>query len=212
MLMELTRLLGCYFDSASGYLVSSSSVSCLVRHTMRRTHHSTVNTNLTTFYRPTFTYAAQSGVGSFDSAYATSYLSQLVSYSLNTMQSVVPYTTLSLAHNIVVNPQHSISVNHAGCANETCDSYIIPGGIELSHPNPPTNYTDDPVLLFGSVPALQIDFHHGIGEGDFLSDEDCELYFERPYTIAIRFCLGRSQSAEGSILSSRSFPYNWHPD
>ena len=66
-----------------------------------------------------------------------------------------------------------------------------------SAPLQPDNLTDDPVILLHSVPSYRIDFIRATTET--FNDEDCEVYWQNPWLIAIRFCVAPSRLQQGSV-------------
>ena len=170
-----------------------------------------VNTSLSTVYRSHFTYSTMAGIGPFDGSLLSPYMKYLSDSNPDVVdgdtvqvnRSVVPYTTLALTHDLITNPQHSISAPHTGCNDENCTSYILPGGLESARPKPPTNYTDYPIMLLESVPATQIDFLNGADPAEVFTQDDCDLFWQNPWAIAIRFCLAPSQAKDGAFVAGR---------
>jgi hypothetical protein len=156
-----------------------------------------VNTSVETVYRSTYSYTAAAGIGPFEGSYVDVYRENLRIRNLNRTDDVVPYSTLAVAHGLIVNPMHSINSDHAGCDDENCDSYILPGGLANSSPLPPSNITDDPVVLLKDVPSYRIDFQRDTTED--IADKDCDLYMQHPYLIALRFCVSASRVTQGFI-------------
>jgi hypothetical protein len=156
-----------------------------------------VNTSVETVYKSTYSYKAAAGIGPFEGSYVDVYRESLRIRNLNRTDDVVPYTTLAVAHGLIVNPMHSISSQHASCDNVECDSYILPGGLVNSSPKPPLNLTDNPVILLDEVPSYRIDFQRDATED--VADGDCDLYFQHPFVIAIRFCVAPSHVQQGSV-------------
>lgn len=170
-----------------------------------------VNTSLSTVYKSHFTYSTMAGIGAFDGSLVRPYMDYLTKLNQDVIngtfvpnnRSVVPYTTFALTHGIITNPQHSVSAPHTGCDNDMCDSYILPGGLETARPYPPTNYTDYPIMLLESVPATQIDFLNGADPAEVMTDDDCDLFEQRPWSIAIRVCVAPSRVKDGTFVAGR---------
>jgi hypothetical protein len=158
---------------------------------------SIVNTSVETVYRSKSSYVASAGIGPFEASYVDAYRAFLRDNNLNITDDVVPYSTLAVAHGLIINPMHSVKSDHAGCNDEKCDSYTLPGGLANSRPYPPSNTAGSPVILLEEVPSYRIDFERDTGED--LSDEDCDLYYQHPYLFAIRFCVAPSRLEEHSI-------------
>ena len=156
-----------------------------------------VNTSVQTVYHSTFSYTAAAGIGPFESSYVDLYRDNLRIMNLNLTDDVLPYTTTAVAHGLIANPMHAVNSDHAGCDDESCDSYILPGGLSNSSPLPPTGLADDPVIVLDNVPSYQLDFQRDTNEPVF--GDDCDLYWQHPYLIAIRFCVASSQVTEGSV-------------
>jgi hypothetical protein len=166
-----------------------------------------INTSIQTVYTPDFSYAATSGVGPFDGNLLQPYLDDLNLRNANVTDTTIPYSITALAHNIIVNPQHSFSSPHDSCqVGSGCDRYILPGGLGNAHLAtdnglPPTDHPDLPVMTFDKVPATRIDFNRSIAEGDTVfSSEDCDLFEQDPYMIALRFCMAPSHVESGSVI------------
>ena len=171
-----------------------------------------INTSVTTVYKAEFTYPALAGVGPFDGTLVAPFLDFLKSGTGGLTAIPIPYSMTALTHNLIVNPQHSISSPHKSCnADLACDSYTLPGGLATANHNfgdsdnmlPPTNRTDLPAITLGSVPATRIDFHRGILPNDTtLTLSNCDFFYQQPYLIALYFCLAPSTIRPGSILAA----------
>ena len=88
--------------------------------------------------------------------------------------------------------------------DNACNSYLMTGGLALTTPWPPVSHVEDPVILVESVPGTQIDFRRGLQRGDYIEEDDCDLFYQEPYLIAIRFCLTRSRVRPGSFIAGKS--------
>jgi hypothetical protein len=168
-----------------------------------------INTSIRTVYRPEVIYTATAGVGPFNGSLVQPYLDDLNLRNANLTDTTIPYSVSALAHNLIVNPQHSYSSPHKGCrVEDTCDSYILLGGmatasIATDNGMPPTDHESLPAMTMNNVPATRIDFRRTIAANDTtLTFDDCALFDQDPYTIAIRFCLAPSRTEEGAVIAA----------
>jgi hypothetical protein len=163
-----------------------------------RADHCTVNTSLATVYKIAFEYDAVAGVGTFEGSYVRPFIETLRSQDLNGVD-VIPYTSLALASNLVSDVSHSIAMDASECRSETCDSFFISGGLPLSWPWPPTNFSDSAVVILNSVPGIQVQFERTTSNETLFTDEDCDLFYAKNFLIAIRFCIAAAQLQRGAL-------------
>lgn len=87
----------------------------------------------------------------------------------------------------------------------TCDSYILPGGIQSISPQAPNNNTD-PVIIIQNSPASQLDFLKGINSNDSsFVQSDCAVYGDEKYLVGLEVCVAKSQSTLGSIVAGKGW-------
>lgn len=169
---------------------------------------SIVNTSLETVYRTAFDYDAVAGVGSFNGSYVNPFVEAYRNNQID-RHDVVPYTTLALASHLVSDPSHSIAIDAVNCSSKVCDSFFISGGLPLSWPWPPRNYSDLPVILLKSVPGTHIQFQRHLDNEIPFDDDDCDTYYEENYLIAIRFCTKTSTQSPGLLHAGECMAQNW---
>jgi hypothetical protein len=99
----------------------------------------------------------------------------------------------------------SIAFDPVNCDRNTCNSFLLTGGLVVTTPWPPTNYTEHPIITIQRAPAVQIEFTDNISEGDEFTDDDCSLFDGEGVLIAIKVCVARSQIAQGSFISRKPF-------
>lgn len=159
-------------------------------------------TQLTTVYESVDSYAATGGVGRFNGSYIPEYLQRYKNNNDDYSLAVLPYSTINTASNLVVNPMHSTAISPVSCEQgRICHSYLLSGGLIMTTPWPPTNYTAYPVISLQSIPATHIDFVRGIHNDTFNDAEDCEVFGDAGFLIAMKFCLARSVSSPGSLIA-----------
>ncbi|KAK5468091.1 hypothetical protein LTS15_001064 [Exophiala xenobiotica] len=161
-----------------------------------------VNTSLAVIYEPVFTYPVRAGIGKFNGTYVRSYIENFNKVNPDYRLQVVPYTDMSLVHDLVVNPIHSVISAPINCPS--CDSYLLPGGLAIATPWPPTNYTQEPVIVIHSAMSTQIQFKEGLPLGDTFQEDDCNVFGDNQTIIGIRFCAARSKVEAGSFLAART--------
>lgn len=159
-------------------------------------------TQLVVVYESVNSYEVTGGVGQFNGSYVPEYLKRYKDTNQDYGPAVLPYSTVNTASNLVVNPMHSTAIDPVVCEdNRECHSYLLSGGLIMTTPWPPTDYTSFPVITLRRVPAIQIDFVRGIHNDTFHDAEDCTVFGEEGFLIGIKFCLARSQSATGSLFA-----------
>ncbi|KIW23718.1 hypothetical protein, variant [Cladophialophora immunda] len=159
-------------------------------------------TRLVVEYESVKTYNVTAGVGEFNGSYIPEYLQQFQDTNAGYNYSVLPYSTVVTASNLVVNPMHSTAIDPVICASgRVCHGYLMSGGLIMTTPWPPTDYPSYPVVTIRDAPSTQIDFVRGIHNDTFVDSEDCLVFGADGFLIGIKFCLARSQSAPGSLFA-----------
>ncbi len=160
-----------------------------------------VDTSLEVIYEPRYTYALRAGVGQFRGNYVEPYIKQFNTMNPGYAARVVPYSNLAIVHDLVVNPIHSVISQPINCTTESCDSYLLPGGLALTTPWPPTNFSQQPVIAIHSTIGMQLDFQEGLLPGDTFNEEDCDVFGQANVLIGIRSCVGRSKVKTGALIA-----------
>jgi hypothetical protein len=161
-------------------------------------------TQLVFMYESVNSYDATGGVGKFNGSYIPEYLQRYKNSNRAYSPAVLPYSTVNTASNLVVNPMHSTAISPIVCGEgRVCHSYLLSGGLIMTTPWPPTNYSSYPVITLRRIPAIQIDFVRGIHNDTFDDAEDCEVFGDEGFLIAMKFCLARSLSAPGSLIAGK---------
>jgi hypothetical protein len=157
-------------------------------------------------YAPVYTYNVTAGVGPFNGSYVRSYVQQLQNLDPQYKYQVVPYSIYAIVYNLVVNPMHSLVSSPVRCgAGTACDSYLLTGGLVMTTPWPPINYTENPLVEIYNASATQIDFERGLRPGDAFSDaDDCSVYGAPDFLIGMQVCIAESRVAPGSIMAGES--------
>jgi hypothetical protein len=161
-----------------------------------------VQTQLKVVYESVSAYNVTAGVGPFNGSYVPEYLQQYQETNTGYNLSVLPYSTLVTASNLVVNPMHSTSIDPVSCEDGmACEGFLISGGLMMTTPWPPTDHADYPVVVIKDVPSVQIDFVRGIHNDMFIDSEDCLVFGQAGFLIGFKFCLAKSQSTKGSLFA-----------
>ena len=161
-------------------------------------------TQLMTVYKSVQTYNVTAGVGQFNGSYVAPYLQQFQTTNPGYEYTVLPYSTIVTASGLVVNPMHSTAISPVTCdKGRTCHGYLISGGLIMTTPWPPTNWTSYPVVTIQKVPAIQIDFINGLYNDSFVDSEDCTVFGADEFLIGMKFCLANSRSSPGSVIAGK---------
>lgn len=162
-----------------------------------------MQTDVGLVYRHEFTYRVTAGVGLSNATMVASYTEELQDAEPGYSLKVMPYSTQALVYDLVSNPVHAISVSPVACPDGTeCQSYFLNGGLYLTAPWPPTNYSSTPVVQLDNVIGRQLDFQVGItGNGKF-SSSDCSVYTGNNTDVAMEFCSGEAQSSTESFIAA----------
>lgn len=159
-------------------------------------------TQLKVVYESVSTYNVTAGVGSFNGSYVPQYLQQFKDTNGGYSYSVLPYSTLVTASNLIVNPMHSVALDPVNCeTGMDCTGYLMSGGLMMTTPWPPTDHADYPVVVLENAPSVQIDFVKGIHNDTFVDSDDCLVFGQDGFLIGFKFCLAKSQSAIGSLIA-----------
>ena len=147
------------------------------------------------------TYNVTAGVGIFRGAYVAEFLERLQTTNAGYNLSILPYSIITTASHLVVNPIHSLTTVPVSCdKGKRCDSYLMPGGLIMSTPWPPSNHEDYPTITIYDAPATQIDFvRNGEQENMFIDSRDCLVYGSDDFVIGMQFCLAESTIRPGSL-------------
>lgn len=150
-----------------------------------------------------YTYNVTAGVGPFNGSYVGSYIQGLRDLAPDYKYQVVPYSNLAIVYNLVVNPMHSLVSPPINCKGNLCDSYLLTGGLVMTTPWPPTNYSEHPVVEVYKAPATQIDFERGLHQGDSFSNADCSVFGADGFLIGIQLCVAESHVASRSYMAGK---------
>jgi len=151
-------------------------------------------------------YDATSGVGIFRGSYVSEFLQELQSASPSHNATIIPYSAMIRASQLVTHPAHSMTIKPVDCDDpRLCDSYLLPGGLASSTPWPPTDHTDYPSITLHDAPAVQLDFKRVLDYEQRFSDaEDCSVFGADDSNVGIQFCLAESTQKSDSLLAGRS--------
>jgi len=141
------------------------------------------------------------GIGQFNGSYVRSYIQQFNTINPGYGLEVVPFSDLAIAQSLVTNQAHSVASPPINCTEDDCDSYLLPGGLALTFPWPPTNYTQSPVTVIHSAIGTQVEFKEGLVSGDAFQDDDCDVFGDTTTLIGVRFCVARSQVQAGALMA-----------
>ena len=159
-------------------------------------------TQLVVVYESVMSYNVAAGVGQFNGSYVAEYLKQFQDIDSGYNYVVLPYSTLVTASNLIVNTMHSTAIDPVTCEDtRVCQSYLLSGGLIMTTPWPPINFTSYPVITIHNVPSIQIDFARGVYNDTFIDTRDCAVFGKAGFTIGMKFCLARSNSTVGSLIS-----------
>jgi hypothetical protein len=165
-------------------------------------------TKITLVNKTISTYNVTAGVGIFRGAYVAEFLEQLESTNSGYNLSVLPYSIITTAAHLVTNPSHSLTTTPVNCnAGKRCYSYLMPGGLLMSTPWPPTDHEDYPTITIYNAPAIQIDFLRDTEEEDsFIDAKDCLVYGSDEFVIGMKFCLAESKAKPDSLFAGKEDP------
>lgn len=159
-------------------------------------------TRLQLVYEPVKSYNVTAGVGQFNGSYISSYLQQYQNTNEGYAYTVLPYSNMIAASNLVVNPMQSTTIEPVTCEpDRLCQGYLISGGLMMATPWPPRDCPSCSAVTIQNVPALQVDYVHGIHNDTFEDAEDCSTFGGNGYLIGIKFCLAKSQSTAGALFA-----------
>ncbi|KAL4904201.1 hypothetical protein BDW74DRAFT_179291 [Aspergillus multicolor] len=154
-------------------------------------------------YDPVYSYAVTAGNGQFNGSTVRPYIDLLSGKDQGYQYTIVPYWMQAVVNNLVTTPMHSAAgqpVRVAACAENECDSYLLPGGLIGATPWPPTNYSSAPVIQMTAAPTVQLNFSSGLN-GHIFFEDDCRLFGANNTYVGIRFCLSTSQAFNGSFAA-----------
>ena len=164
-------------------------------------------TRLSTFYAVQSSQDITGGVGPFRGSYVSEFLSYLQDQNPAYNKTILPYSTLITASQLVVNPAYVLSTPPILPCNkdDRCNSYLLPGGPLLATPRPPSGNSDYPTITIHNAPAMQLDFSSPtIQQESFSETEDCSVYGEDGFQFGFQFCLIDSKQDPGTLLVRES--------
>lgn len=148
-------------------------------------------TQLIVVYESVMSYNVTAGVGRFDGSYVLDFVKQFRESNPGYEYVIVPYSVLVMASNLALNPMYSTPINPVTCRDyKACQSYLLSGGLSMTRPSPPTNYTSCPVITIRNVPSIQIDFMRGIHNDTFNDTQDCAAFGEAGLSHRDQILLG----------------------
>lgn len=156
-----------------------------------------------------FTYNVTAGIGAFRGSYVASFLDELRTVngiSDNDNESILPYSIITTASNLVINAMHSVTSTPISCEgqNRRCNSYLLPGGLRMATPWPPTDNEDYPTITISNAPATQIDFLRNMEQEQMFDDtQDCLVFGSEKYRVGIQFCLSESRTRPDALLAGK---------
>jgi hypothetical protein len=156
-----------------------------------------VNTSFGTAYEPNLTFNATAGTGSFNGSF--------VAPTIASVNGSVSYWILATSTTFLNNPQFSAMIGSVFCsANEvSCESYLLPGGLQSLSPDPPSSNLD-PVVVVHNALASQVEFTMGPEENYLFAPSDCVVYGDDRYLVGLQMCLAPSLAINGSIVAGKS--------
>jgi hypothetical protein len=111
----------------------------------------TVNTSFGTVYESNLKFNTTAGTGTFNGSFA--------SLTIVSVNGSLSYWILATASTFLNNPQVSALVGPILCSADdtSCESHLLPGGIQSLSPDPPSSSTD-PIVVVHDAPASQVKF------------------------------------------------------
>jgi hypothetical protein len=85
----------------------------------------------------------------------------------------------------------------------SCESYLLPGGIQSLSPDLPSSNTD-PIVVVHDAPASQVKFTIDLDENYQFAPSDCVGYGDDRYLLGLQICLAPSSVINGSIVAGKS--------
>ena len=155
-----------------------------------------------------YTYAVTAGIGPFRSAYVDEYLGRLQAENRNYEHTLLPYSIMATAANLINNPIYSTATDPISCSpNERCSSFLMPGGLVTSTPWPPVGRAEYPTITIYHAPATQIDFVRILEQPEsFNVSRDCLVYGsdgQDGFRVAMQFCLARSKTKRDALEAGK---------
>jgi hypothetical protein len=82
-----------------------------------------------------------------------------------------------------------------------CDSYLFTGGLSMTTPWAPTDYSPYPLINIYNLPATQIEFKRVVSNSHVFSDSECAVYGSDGTLVGVRFCISEDPQIYGSYLA-----------
>ncbi|KAM0719382.1 hypothetical protein Q7P37_005287 [Cladosporium fusiforme] len=159
-------------------------------------------TQITTVNRTAHTCDVIAGVGPFRGSYVEEYLRALQELNDVSEARILPYSIMMTASQMIINPIHSWTAEPVECeGSRSCDSYLLPGGLSLATPWPPTGYDGYPTITVHEASATQLDFQRVTDQKQSFDDSvDCTLYGSIGFDIGLFVC--QNGTANGTCHTS----------
>lgn len=155
-------------------------------------------------------YNVTAGIGSFQGAYVSEFLQQLQETNAGYNQTILPYSIITSSSQLTINSRHSLKTAPVDCnKTQECDSYLLPGGLAMSTPWPPTDHADYPLITIHGAPATQIDFERNLEpEPSFDIAQDCLVFGSQGFVVGMQFCLAKSTSIADALVAGMYGAYH----
>ncbi|KAL4927104.1 uncharacterized protein BDV17DRAFT_292991 [Aspergillus undulatus] len=104
---------------------------------------------------------------------------------------------------------HSIAgipVPVAACAENECDSNLLPGGLSGTIPWPPVHHPSGPVVQVNDAPSVQLNFASCLS-GHSFSEDDCTVFGANTTVVGNKFCVAESQTINESFAAGNNSFY-----
>lgn len=81
-----------------------------------------------------------------------------------------------------------------------CESYLFPGGLQTVSPNPPMS-DPNPVVVVHGPPGIQLDFQARNDMKRKFTADDCNVYGDDAYIVALEVCVAEDLANAGSVIA-----------
>lgn len=163
-----------------------------------------------------YVYEVTAGVGGFNGSYVAPYLDGLQNSQPGYGHTIVPFDLMATSYGLIGDSKQTIIAEPAdefcGSVDDPCDSYLLTGGLLLTTPWAPTNYSSYPFINIYDLPATQVEFQRGIISDYVFSNSECAAYGANGILVGVRLCISNNPQQDGSYLAGMHFPSSSHSE
>jgi hypothetical protein len=158
-----------------------------------------VKTSVVVAYDSVTEYNVTAGVGQFNGTYIPRSIEQFHNITPEYPYQIVPFSAISSVYSLVGNSIYTTNARPISC--DSCDSYLLTGGVIMATPWIPSGYEAYPLVNIDKLPAIQVQFKRTMNDTETFQDDDCDVFGRTGFLIGIKMCVAKSKTLPGSMIA-----------